>query len=92
MLPAASWPLLGRTRELALLLDRLREAATGSAACVILVGDPGIGKTRLTQAFAEAAAGRGPGPRRAAPSRGGAPAHVLRPPAVGEANGPESAA
>ena len=55
MQPAAFRPLLGRTRELALLLDRLREAATGSAVCVILVGEPGIGKTRLLHAFAQAA-------------------------------------
>ena len=59
MLPAAYRPLLGRTRELAFLLDRLREAATGSAACVILIGEPGIGKTRLSQAFSETAAREG---------------------------------
>ena len=44
--------LVGRARELAALRARLAEAAAGRGGVVALGGEPGIGKTRLAQAFA----------------------------------------
>ena len=39
--------LVGRQRELSILQDEVRRAASGEFRCVLLVGDPGVGKTRL---------------------------------------------
>jgi tetratricopeptide (TPR) repeat protein len=39
--------LLGRTREMDILSRALLAAASGSAQCLILAGDAGVGKTRL---------------------------------------------
>jgi ATP/maltotriose-dependent transcriptional regulator MalT len=39
--------LVGRERELALLRDELSRATAGEFRCVVLVGEPGVGKTRL---------------------------------------------
>ncbi len=39
--------LVGRGRELALLRDELGRATAGEFRCVVLVGEPGVGKTRL---------------------------------------------
>jgi DNA-binding SARP family transcriptional activator len=44
-LPA--WPMVGRDRELALLLERLEAAEEGHPQFACLVGEPGIGKSRL---------------------------------------------
>lgn len=52
-------PLLGRDRELAELHAALRSAESGKGALVLLVGEPGIGKTRLANDFASEAAARG---------------------------------
>lgn len=52
-------PLLGRDREVAALDAALRSAERGAGALVLLVGEPGIGKTRLANDFASAAATRG---------------------------------
>jgi DNA-binding CsgD family transcriptional regulator len=38
---------IGRERELALILERCREAATGAGALVLIGGEAGIGKSRL---------------------------------------------
>ena len=46
--------LVGRDEELALLGRRWREAQAGEGAVVLLVGEAGIGKSRLTQALHEA--------------------------------------
>ena len=43
----ASQPLIGRTREVAELELALDRVASGSPWCVELVGEPGIGKSRL---------------------------------------------
>ena len=59
---AASWniavrpltPLVGRHQELAELHALAREARTGRGRIAALVGDPGMGKTRLTFELAEA--------------------------------------
>src|SRR5919205_1178277 len=52
----AEWPLVGRSRELAALRDAL---ARPGGAGAILVGAPGVGKTRLATAVLEAAAQNG---------------------------------
>ncbi|GIE95503.1 BTAD domain-containing putative transcriptional regulator [Paractinoplanes rishiriensis] len=52
-------PLVGRRDELAALDGMLTRAATGSVAAAMLVGEPGIGKTRLARAATERAAARG---------------------------------
>ena len=54
-------PLVGRERELALLDARLQAAHAGTGAIVVLEGEPGIGKTRLVDAFLRT--GRVPGVR-----------------------------
>jgi class 3 adenylate cyclase/tetratricopeptide (TPR) repeat protein len=46
-------PLVGREAELGVLLDALRRAGEGNGAHVELVGDPGIGKSRLAAALRE---------------------------------------
>ena len=52
-------PLVGRSAELALLSKTIDEAAKGSGRSVFIVGEGGIGKTRLAAAAAERAARRG---------------------------------
>lgn len=44
-------PLVGRNQELTLLLDRWEQAKEGEGQVVLLVGEPGIGKSRLVQAL-----------------------------------------
>ncbi len=51
--------LVGRSVELALLSRTIDEAAKGAGRSVFLVGEGGIGKTRLANAAAERAAKRG---------------------------------
>ena len=46
-------PLVGREEELGLLLRRWRRAKNGEAQVVLLSGEPGIGKSRLTVALLE---------------------------------------
>ena len=50
-------PLVGREHELGLLLDRWRRARDGEGQVVLLVGEPGIGKSRLLQSLRERVAG-----------------------------------
>lgn len=52
-------PLYGRARELASLVASLDAAIDGRGSPVVVVGEPGIGKTRLVQELAEVAAARG---------------------------------
>ena len=52
-------PLVGRSAELAFLSKTLDEAAKGAGRSVFVVGEGGIGKTRLVTAAAERAAKRG---------------------------------
>jgi DNA-binding SARP family transcriptional activator len=42
-------PFLGRDKEMAALNERLELARGGESQCVVLVGDAGIGKTRLAE-------------------------------------------
>ena len=61
--------VVGRTHELAVLQDALTDSAGGRGSIVVLVGEPGIGKTRLAESVVEAAGavrvrrGLGPVPR-----------------------------
>ncbi len=50
---------VGRDRELRRLLDRMETVATGCGGLAAIVGEPGIGKTRLLREFTGAAARRG---------------------------------
>ncbi len=50
-------PLVGRDEELALLQRRWQKAKAGEGRVVVLIGEPGIGKSRLAQAMLEQPAG-----------------------------------
>lgn len=50
-------PMVGRRQELTLLLDRWEQAKEGEGQAVLLVGEPGIGKSRLVQALRDHLAG-----------------------------------
>jgi predicted ATPase len=52
-------PLVGRERELAVLEDALADATEGSAQVVGVVGEAGVGKSRLCEEFARSATARG---------------------------------
>ena len=69
-------PMVGRDQELALVLERWRQAAAGEGQAVLLVGEAGIGKSRLVRAVLDAVAGerahRAPLPVLAPPHRHGA--------------------
>lgn len=43
--------LVGREGELAAILAALDAVAAGSGRLVVIAGEPGVGKTRLAQAF-----------------------------------------
>ena len=49
-------PIVGREQELALLLERWRQAQTGDGQLVLLTGEAGIGKSRIVEALVEAVA------------------------------------
>ncbi len=44
-------PLVGRGAELEMLRQRWRQSCEGEMRCVLLVGEPGIGKSRMLRAF-----------------------------------------
>ena len=46
-------PLVGRQRELATLTERWKACRSGAGEAVLIAGEPGIGKSRLLQAFVE---------------------------------------
>ncbi|HEX8157704.1 MAG TPA: BTAD domain-containing putative transcriptional regulator [Solirubrobacteraceae bacterium] len=52
--PAARSPFVGRDVELAFLRERWTKIRGGSRSAVVIGGEPGIGKTRLTSEFAHA--------------------------------------
>jgi class 3 adenylate cyclase/predicted ATPase len=55
--PGSPPPMVGRDQELALLLERWRQAQAGEGQAVLLVGEAGIGKSRLVRATLDALAG-----------------------------------
>lgn len=57
--PATATPLVGRQRELAALKELLGRASDGTAQAAVIVGEPGIGKSRLVQSLTDEAAGSG---------------------------------
>jgi class 3 adenylate cyclase len=50
---ATAGPIFGRSGELAFLYDSWRRATRGNGQAALLVGEPGIGKSRLMEALAE---------------------------------------
>ncbi|SEF15007.1 Double zinc ribbon [Rhizobiales bacterium GAS191] len=50
-------PLVGREEEIDLLLRRWRQAKDGAGRVVLLSGEPGIGKSRITETLVERVAG-----------------------------------
>lgn len=56
---AGSWAMVGRDAERAVVADVLAGAVAGSPGAVLVVGDPGSGKTRLVDAALTVAAGVG---------------------------------
>ncbi|WP_457110893.1 BTAD domain-containing putative transcriptional regulator [Marmoricola sp. URHA0025 HA25] len=57
--PSAVTTLVGRADELAVLVGRLEEARSGAASYVALVGEPGIGKSRLADELVRLARAQG---------------------------------
>ena len=49
-------PMVARDRELALLVERWQQASRGEGQMVLLTGEPGIGKSRLTRALVDSVA------------------------------------
>jgi predicted ATPase len=52
-LRAGTTPLVGRGEEVDLLLRRWHQAKSGEGRVVLISGEPGIGKSRLTAALSE---------------------------------------
>lgn len=52
--------MAGRDQELALILERWRQTLAGEGQCVRLIGEAGIGKSRIAQAFIDAVADDAP--------------------------------
>jgi class 3 adenylate cyclase len=50
---AAAGPIIGRERELAFLYDSWQRAVRGNGHMMLLVGEAGMGKSRLLEAFAD---------------------------------------
>jgi DNA-binding SARP family transcriptional activator len=57
--PGGDWPLVGRRPELAVLDSVLDAALDARAGTAVLIGEPGIGKSRLLQEAAARASARG---------------------------------
>ena len=51
-------PFVGREHEVALLIDRWRDAAEGEGQVALLSGEAGIGKSRILAALRERIGGR----------------------------------
>jgi class 3 adenylate cyclase/predicted ATPase len=77
--PRTLTPLVGREREIALVLERWDATTEGQGAVVLLSGEPGIGKTRIVQSVCERLAGAGHArlESRCSPYRQHTPMHVV---------------
>jgi class 3 adenylate cyclase len=56
--PAELSPLTGRDQEIALLMDRWEQAREGMGQVVLLLGEPGVGKSRLVHTMKERVLGQ----------------------------------
>ena len=54
--PSGLTPFIGREQEVALLIDRWRRARDGEGQVVVISGEAGIGKSRITEALLESIA------------------------------------
>ncbi|MGF6754242.1 AAA family ATPase [Paraburkholderia sp. GAS42] len=50
-------PLIGRAAELDMIRQRWKQSVDGEMRCVLLIGEPGIGKSRLLRAFGDSISG-----------------------------------
>jgi class 3 adenylate cyclase/tetratricopeptide (TPR) repeat protein len=50
-------PMVGREQEVRLMINRWEQACSGEGQAILLSGEPGIGKSRMVQAFREALGG-----------------------------------
>jgi tetratricopeptide (TPR) repeat protein len=57
--PTHEMPLVGRSREAEILVQRLDQALAGRGSCALICGDLGVGKTRLVRAVIDEARLRG---------------------------------
>ena len=57
--PVAAQPMVGREEAMSVLTDACARARSGTGRCVVVVGEPGIGKTRLVTELAATAAAEG---------------------------------
>lgn len=57
--PAACWAMVGREAERSVVAEVLQAAVSGTPGAVLVVGDPGTGKTRLVDDALRVAAGLG---------------------------------
>ncbi len=62
--PTSLSPLVGRDREVGLLQDRWEQAVEGMGQVVLLIGEAGLGKSRLVHVIKEYVAGQAAGPER----------------------------
>ena len=60
--PAGLTPLIGRDREVGLLQERWEQAVEGIGQTVLLIGEAGIGKSRLVHGLKEFIVGQNSGP------------------------------
>jgi DNA-binding SARP family transcriptional activator/tetratricopeptide (TPR) repeat protein len=57
--PVAAQPMVGREEAMSVLTDACARVRSGTGRCVVVVGEPGIGKTRLVTELAATAAAEG---------------------------------
>ncbi|PRX18121.1 SAM (Sterile alpha motif) domain-containing protein [Paraburkholderia sp. BL18I3N2] len=50
-------PLIGRAAELEMIRQQWKQSVDGEMRCVLLIGEPGIGKSRLLRAFGDSISG-----------------------------------
>lgn len=57
--PPAAPAFFGRSEEFAVLAERYKSAASGTGGLIVVVGEPGIGKTSLLRRFIDSARAKG---------------------------------